>query len=136
MAAPATVSGEFRPTMVTGMPGNWIPGRPDGTTTREPGDLPSGVIVCPMDGVSRGRNNPSAVILGPHIDQGLEPNHMTAKISNFRTVLHQDVSARVLPAAFALVFGVFMVWGVGFAQPAEIHNAAHDGRHAFSLPCH
>ncbi|MBC8239569.1 MAG: CbtB-domain containing protein [Alphaproteobacteria bacterium] len=61
---------------------------------------------------------------------------MTAKISNFRTVLHQAVSARVLPAAFALVFGVFMVWGVGFAQPAEIHNAAHDGRHAFSLPCH
>jgi len=89
-----------------------------------------------MDGVSRGRNNPTAVILGPRIDQGLEPNHMTAKTLNFRTAILQDVSSRVMPAAFALVFGVFVVWGVGFAQPAEIHNAAHDGRHAFALPCH
>ena len=61
---------------------------------------------------------------------------MTAKISNFRSAILQDASTRVLPAAFALVFGVFVVWGVGFAQPSEIHNAAHDGRHAFSLPCH
>lgn len=104
--------------------------------TREPGDLPPGVIASPMDGVSEGRNNPTAVILGPLFDQGLEPNHMTAKFTNFRNVILQDASSRVLPAAFALVFGVFMVWGVGFAQPAEIHNAAHDGRHAFALPCH
>jgi cobalt transporter subunit CbtB len=61
---------------------------------------------------------------------------MIVKISNFRPAFFQDVSTRVLPAAFALVFGVFMLWGVGFAQPSEIHNAAHDGRHAFSLPCH
>jgi len=61
---------------------------------------------------------------------------MTAKISNFRTAILQDISTRVLPASFALVFGVFVVWGVGFAQPAEIHNAAHDGRHAFAFACH
>jgi len=89
-----------------------------------------------MDGVSKGRNRPTAVILDPRLDQGLEPNHMTAKTTNYRNAILQDVSNRVMPAAFALVFGVFMVWGVGFAQPAEIHNAAHDSRHAFALPCH
>lgn len=43
---------------------------------------------------------------------------------------------RAAPAAIALLFGLFMIWGTGFAQPAELHNAAHDGRHAFALPCH
>ncbi len=61
---------------------------------------------------------------------------MTTKVTDIRNAIADDVSSRVLPAAFALVFGVFMVWGVGFAQPAEIHNAAHDSRHAFALPCH
>jgi cobalt transporter subunit CbtB len=40
------------------------------------------------------------------------------------------------PAAFALVFGLFVVFGAGFADPALIHNATHDTRHAFGLPCH
>ena len=61
---------------------------------------------------------------------------MTTKISNVRSAIADDVAKRVLPATFALVFGVFMVWGVGFAQSADIHNAAHDSRHAFALPCH
>ena len=55
---------------------------------------------------------------------------------------HPDVtlaSARpaiVLSAAFALMLGVFVVFGVGFAQPELLHNAAHDTRHAFTFPCH
>ena len=44
--------------------------------------------------------------------------------------------AAVLPAVFAVVFGLFLVYGTGFAQPTTIHNAAHDGRHALSFPCH
>jgi cobalt transporter subunit CbtB len=36
----------------------------------------------------------------------------------------------------AIVFGAFVVYGVGFAGPATIHNAAHDVRHAFAFPCH
>jgi cobalt transporter subunit CbtB len=31
---------------------------------------------------------------------------------------------------------MFMLYGVGFAGPQVLHNAAHDGRHAFSFPCH
>ena len=41
-----------------------------------------------------------------------------------------------LPALMAIVFGAFIIYGVGFAGPATIHNAAHDVRHAFAFPCH
>ena len=52
------------------------------------------------------------------------------------TVSHSAAAARVLPAVLALVFGVFLVYGTGFAHPMTIHNAAHDARHAFAFPCH
>ena len=41
-----------------------------------------------------------------------------------------------LPAVFAILLGVVLVYGVGFASPMAIHNAAHDARHAFAFPCH
>jgi cobalt transporter subunit CbtB len=44
--------------------------------------------------------------------------------------------AAILPAVFAIVLGVLLIYGVGFASPMAIHNAAHDARHAFSFPCH
>lgn len=40
------------------------------------------------------------------------------------------------PAFAALLLGLFVVWGAGFAQPNALHNATHDTRHAFALPCH
>lgn len=40
------------------------------------------------------------------------------------------------PAAAAILFGAFILYGVGFAQPRLLHDAAHDVRHAFALPCH
>jgi cobalt transporter subunit CbtB len=42
----------------------------------------------------------------------------------------------VLSAVFAILLGGFFIFGVGFAGPMAIHNAAHDGRHAFAFPCH
>lgn len=39
-------------------------------------------------------------------------------------------------AALAILFGLAIVYVVGFAQPAMLHNAAHDARHAFTVPCH
>jgi cobalt transporter subunit CbtB len=42
----------------------------------------------------------------------------------------------VLGATVALTLGVFVLFGVGFAQPELLHNAAHDTRHAFTFPCH
>ena len=40
------------------------------------------------------------------------------------------------PAALALALGLFVIYGAGFAAPAALHNATHDTRHAFGLPCH
>jgi cobalt transporter subunit CbtB len=31
---------------------------------------------------------------------------------------------------------LLVVFGAGFAGPSAIHNATHDTRHAFGLPCH
>ena len=45
-------------------------------------------------------------------------------------------SQRTLPAVAALVLGVFVLYGVAFAGPTVIHNAAHDSRHSFAFPCH
>ncbi len=40
------------------------------------------------------------------------------------------------PALVAFAFGLLVVFGAGFASPSAIHNATHDTRHAFGLPCH
>jgi cobalt transporter subunit CbtB len=39
-------------------------------------------------------------------------------------------------AFFAALLGLGLIYGVGFAAPQAIHNAAHDTRHAVSFPCH
>lgn len=44
--------------------------------------------------------------------------------------------ARYAAAAVALLFGALLVFGAGFGGPETVHNAAHDGRHAYALPCH
>ena len=43
--------------------------------------------------------------------------------------------ALVAPA-LGIVFGLFLLWGVAFAGPDVIHNAAHDTRHSVAFPCH
>lgn len=48
----------------------------------------------------------------------------------------QSLAERVLPVTVLALLGVFLVLGVGFAGASEVHNAAHDARHAFSFPCH
>lgn len=42
----------------------------------------------------------------------------------------------VAGVAGAILLGVFIVFGIGFAGPEVIHNAAHDLRHGFAFPCH
>ena len=44
---------------------------------------------------------------------------------------------RRLAAVFlGLLIGSLLIMGAGFAGPSELHNAAHDSRHAFTFPCH
>lgn len=44
--------------------------------------------------------------------------------------------ARTWPIAVAVMLGVGLIYGVGFAGSATIHDAAHDTRHSLSFPCH
>jgi cobalt transporter subunit CbtB len=41
-----------------------------------------------------------------------------------------------LAAAAVLLFGLFMLYGVGFSSIPAAHNATHDTRHANGFPCH
>ena len=58
---------------------------------------------------------------------------MTTQTAN---ILADKTIAELLPAAAAVLIGSFMFFGVAFAQPMEVHNAAHDTRHAMAFPCH
>ena len=40
------------------------------------------------------------------------------------------------PAVGALLFGVTILYFVGFSNFSKAHNAAHDTRHASGFPCH
>ncbi|MDE2228759.1 MAG: CbtB-domain containing protein [Alphaproteobacteria bacterium] len=39
-------------------------------------------------------------------------------------------------AVWAILLGLMLIWGVGFATPSALHNAAHDSRHGLAFPCH
>ena len=52
------------------------------------------------------------------------PNHAAA------------VRSPLWPAVLAMAFGVLLVFGAGLANSSALHNATHDTRHAFGLPCH
>lgn len=56
--------------------------------------------------------------------------------SNSQATVSTALSQRVATAAFGGLIAIFLIYGVGFAHPETIHNAAHDTRHAASFPCH
>ena len=43
---------------------------------------------------------------------------------------------RMATGVVTALLGVFMLYGVAFAQSEILHNAAHDTRHAITVPCH
>ena len=45
-------------------------------------------------------------------------------------------ATRIAAGLAALGFGLMVFLATGFAAPSQIHNATHDTRHAFGLPCH
>lgn len=57
-------------------------------------------------------------------------NHQTAK------AVTRPVTDRLAVATVAGLFGVFLLYFVGFANSEILHNAAHDTRHAIVTPCH
>jgi len=61
---------------------------------------------------------------------------MPETISSSQTVANADLSSRMTAAVVAGLLGAFFLFGVAFAQPDVLHNAAHDVRHAVAFPCH
>jgi cobalt transporter subunit CbtB len=41
-----------------------------------------------------------------------------------------------MPAVALLMFGLIIIYGVGFSTASVAHNATHDTRHASGFPCH
>ncbi|MCP4766427.1 MAG: CbtB-domain containing protein [Gammaproteobacteria bacterium] len=61
---------------------------------------------------------------------------MTSQVSSQKTIrVNASTSARAQSLA-ALVFGVTILFAVGFAAMGVAHNAAHDVRHSAAFPCH
>ena len=47
-----------------------------------------------------------------------------------------STSQRIGTALFALLFGSFLLYSTLFSHSQILHNAAHDTRHAVTVPCH
>lgn len=58
--------------------------------------------------------------------------------TNISSTISAGLSAqeRAITGSIAALLGVFMLFGVGFAHSDILHNAAHDTRHAVTVPCH
>ena len=52
--------------------------------------------------------------------------------------INVKVSSEHITGAVMLLVGTLLIFTVGFAQGAGglLHNAAHDTRHAVTIPCH
>ena len=59
-----------------------------------------------------------------------------AKVSVSSFAQSLSVQERLAAGTVALLLGMFMLIGVGFAGSEILHNAAHDTRHALTFPCH
>ncbi len=61
---------------------------------------------------------------------------MMDQVKQFSVSAPLSLQQRITAALCAAMLGSFLVFGVGLANSDTLHNAAHDGRHAFAFPCH
>lgn len=61
--------------------------------------------------------------------------HSISSVVKDKTAITVGQSALIQIFA-ALVLGVALIYGVGFASVDVAHNATHDTRHAVAFPCH
>lgn len=47
-----------------------------------------------------------------------------------------SLSQRVIAGSLALLLGLVLLVGTGFAGDYRLHSGAHDTRHAMGFPCH
>ncbi len=58
---------------------------------------------------------------------------MTAKTT---TAIGARSDAGLATILFIAFFGATIIFTAGFANPAVMHDAAHDTRHSIGFPCH
>ncbi len=61
---------------------------------------------------------------------------MTSQTSSSIAVQVKSTASLRMQAIGALLFGVIILFAVGFAPMGAAHNAAHDVRHSLAFPCH
>lgn len=47
-----------------------------------------------------------------------------------------SLSQRLIAGGLALLLGLVLLVGAGFAGDYRLHNGAHDTRHSMGFPCH
>ena len=58
-------------------------------------------------------------------------------LNNAQSQAHPEaLSNSLFPALLAAALGLTLLYAAGFSDIAPLHNAAHDGRHSASFPCH
>lgn len=43
---------------------------------------------------------------------------------------------KIVTSLVITLLGLIVLYGAGFAETSQLHNAAHDGRHSAGFPCH
>ena len=64
---------------------------------------------------------------------------MTNLISTVSKIHTDPISTTIskpLQLVSAMLLGIVILYGAGFAQTSAAHNAAHDMRHSQGFPCH
>lgn len=61
---------------------------------------------------------------------------MTTQVSSNHELQAKATTSVVAQTSAALLFGLLILFAVGFAPMGVAHNAAHDVRHSLAFPCH
>lgn len=65
---------------------------------------------------------------------------MSSIVSLFNKIQTRSIPAiwkdKILPSLLAFIIGCTVIFAMGFTETAQLHNAAHDGRHSAGFPCH
>jgi len=61
---------------------------------------------------------------------------MTTRVSSNHSARAKTATSVLAQTFAALIFGMVIIYGVGFAPMGYAHNAAHDVRHSVAFPCH
>ena len=61
---------------------------------------------------------------------------MNTQVQTAASVFNLSLSQRLVAGLVAMLLGLVLLVGTGFAGDYRLHNGAHDTRHAMGFPCH